>query len=153
MGGAAVSGWRRSSASPRPFVFYGGTKGHNTMDPLKVEAVSDDDLKALVEYVYGLMGPEAGAVDAALAARGKALWDDTLECSGCHEVDAGKESTGPALGGRGSVAWIQRVIADSSAKDLYGDSAEMPKFEGKLSAAQIEALAGLVARQRDVAAK
>jgi len=133
--------------------FYGGTKGHNTMEPLKVEAVSDDDLKALVEYVYGLMGPEAGAVDAALSARGKALWDDTLECSGCHEVDAGKESAGPALGGRGSVAWIQRVIADSSAKDLYGDSAEMPKFEGKLSAAQIEALAGLVARQRDVAAK
>ena len=128
--------------------FYGGTKGHTAMEPLKAEDVPDDELRALVEYVYGLMGPEAGPIDAALAERGKALWDDKLECSGCHEVEAGKESAGPALGGRGTLAWLQRAIADTSAPDLYGEGAEMPKFGAKLSAAEIEALAGLIARQR-----
>ena len=63
-------------------------------------------------------------------------------------IEAGKDSTGPTLAGRGTAAWIARVIQDSSAKDLYGDTAEMPKFAGKLSPAEIEALAQYVAEQR-----
>ncbi|MBK7826042.1 cytochrome b N-terminal domain-containing protein [Nannocystis sp.] len=128
--------------------FYGGTKAHKTMEPLSVEAVSDAELAAVVEYVHSLGGPELGASDAALVAKGKALWDGKLECSSCHEVEAGKDSTGPTLAGRGTAAWIARSIADSSAKDLYGDTAEMPKFAGKLSPAEIEALAQYVAEQR-----
>lgn len=133
--------------NPRDPRFYGGTK-HDTMEPLTAEAVNDADLAATVEYVYSLMGPDAAPVDQALIDRGKALWDDTLECSGCHEVEAGKESAGPSLGLRGSPAWIARIIRDSSAPDLYGDTAEMPKFAGKLAPQEIAGLAELIARQR-----
>ncbi|MCA9637039.1 MAG: cytochrome b N-terminal domain-containing protein, partial [Myxococcales bacterium] len=124
----------RNPADPR---FYGGTK-HNTMEPLPVDDLGDDDLRAVSEYVYSLMGESAKAVDSELAARGKAIYDDKLECSGCHELEG--ESTGPALKGRGSVDWLKRIIADSSAADLYTDTAEMPKFTGKLTPEEIEAL-------------
>ncbi len=128
--------------------FYGGTQAHKTMEPLSVEAVSDAELAAVVEYVRSLGGAELGVMDAALVAQGKELWAGKLECSSCHEIEAGKDSTGPTLAGRGTKAWIARIIEDSSAKDLYGDSAEMPKFAGKLGPAEIEALAQYVAEQR-----
>jgi len=128
--------------------FYGGTKAHNTMEPLSPEELPEDELMAAVEYVISLRGAEAGALDAALVARGRELWDEKLECSGCHEVEAGKEGTGPTLAGHGSLVWLERVIADSSAVDLYGEGAEMPKFGAKLSPAQISTLAGLIAAER-----
>ena len=139
---------------PRDPRFYGGTKGHNTMEPLPVETVSDAELAAIVEYVLSLGGPEvAGMLDAGLVAQGKALWDGKLECSGCHEIEAGKSGTGPTLTGRGSAAWIARIIHDSSQPDLYGDTAEMPKFAGKLSPTEIEALAQFIGAQRRTEAK
>lgn len=125
--------------------FYGGTKAHKTMEPLAPEALGDEDLAATVEFVLSLRGE--GDHDAALAARGKELWDKKLECSNCHETEAGKDATGPNLAGRGTAAWIARVIRDSGAKDLYGDTAEMPKFGGKLQDAEIDALAAFIARQ------
>lgn len=126
--------------------FYGGTKAHKTMEPLAAEAASDEDLRAVVEYVVSLQGAEAGA-EAALAARGKELWGSKLECGNCHEVEAGKDATGPNLAGRGTAAWVARIIRDSSQKDLYGDTAEMPKFAGKLQDAEIEALAAFIVKQ------
>ena len=134
--------------NPRDPRFYGGTKAHNTMEPLAVEAASDEELRAVVEYMLSLAGPEVGATEATLVAKGKELWAGKLECSGCHEVEAGKAGTGPTLAGRGTPAWIARVIRNSAEPDLYGDTAEMPKFADKLSAAQIEALAGFIAEQR-----
>jgi len=125
--------------------FYGGTKAHKTMEPLAPDALGDDDLAATVEFVLSLRGE--GEHDAALAARGKELWDKKLECSNCHEIEPGKDATGPNLAGRGTAAWIARVIRDSSAKDLYGDTAEMPKFGGKLQDAEIDALAAFIARR------
>lgn len=127
---------------PRDKRFYGATK-HNTMEPLTTEAVSDEELKAVIEYVVSLSG-SGEATDAELVKRGKELWDTKLECSSCHEVEAGKDSTGPTLAGRGTAAWVARIITDSSQKDLYGDTAEMPKFGGKLSPQEIEALAQFV---------
>lgn len=138
--------------TPNAKQFYGGTKGHNTMEPLTAEAASDEEVRAVVEYVVSLMGPEAGPVDAALAERGKKLWDDKLECSGCHEIKAGETSTGPTLAQRGTAAWVARVITDSSQKDIFGDTAEMPKFGGKLTPEQIEMLARFVTEQRREAA-
>ena len=126
--------------------FFGGTKDHNAMDPLPASDVSDDDLWATVEYLYSLRG-DAEDVDASKAEKGKQLWDETLECSGCHEVEAGAEGAAPTLGGRGTVAWIARVIEDSSAPDLFADTAEMPKFKDKLDEAQITALAEFIAAQ------
>lgn len=134
---------------PRSKRFYGGTKAHTTMEPLAVKDASDEELRAVVEYMLSLSGPELGATDATLVATGKALWDSKLECSGCHEVEAGKSGTGPTLAGRGTAAWIGRVIRNSAEPDIYGDTAEMPKFADKLSPEQIEALAAFIASQRD----
>jgi mono/diheme cytochrome c family protein len=119
------------------------------MEPLPVETASDAEVAAVTEYVLSLGGPEvAGTLDAGLVTQGKALWDGKLECSGCHEIEAGKSGTGPTLAGRGTAAWIARVINDSSQPDLYGDTAEMPKFSGKLSATEMEALAQFIVAQR-----
>jgi ubiquinol-cytochrome c reductase cytochrome b subunit len=130
---------------PRHKQFFGATK-HNTMEPLKPEDASDEDLKGLVEYVVSLSGT-GEATDAALVAKGKELWDKKLECSSCHEIEAGKDSTGPTLAGRGTAQWVARVIGDSAQKDLFGDTAEMPKFAGKLAPPEIEALAKFVAER------
>ena len=118
------------------------------MEALPVSAASDEQLRAVVEYMLSLSGPELGATDATLVASGKALWDGELECSGCHEVEAGKSSVGPTLAGRGTTAWIARVIRNSAEPDLYGETAEMPKFADKLGAAEVEALAEFIASQR-----
>jgi ubiquinol-cytochrome c reductase cytochrome b subunit len=133
---------------PRSKRFYGGTKAHTTMEPVPASTVPDDQLRAAIEYLLSLAGPEVGATDAAMVASGKALWEGTLECSGCHEVEAGKADTGPTLAGRGSPAWIARVIRNSAEPDLYGDTAEMPKFADKLSPAEITALAEFISSQR-----
>jgi mono/diheme cytochrome c family protein len=110
------------------------------------QAGGREDLKGLVEYVVSLAGT-GEATDAALVARGKELWDKKLECSSCHEIEAGKDSTGPTLAGRGTAQWVARVITDSAQKDLFGDTAEMPKFAGKLAPPEIEALAKFVAER------
>ena len=108
-------------------------------------ALPQDQLDAVVEYLVRLRNePEYLAWDEKLAARGAALWNDELDCGGCHEVNAGDGGGAPNFAGRGSLAWIKRVIRNSAGPDLYEDSAEMPSFEGKLSDQEIEALAAYV---------
>jgi ubiquinol-cytochrome c reductase cytochrome b subunit len=85
---------------PRSKRFYGGTKAHTTMEALPVSRrPRDEQLAAVVEYMRALSGPELGATDAALVAKGKELWDSELECSGCHEVEAGKDERRADAGG------------------------------------------------------
>lgn len=130
---------------PRSVEYFGGTKGHETMEAYSAEDLSDADLDAVVEYLIELRGDPSIRFDAKLAARGKALWEGDLDCSGCHEVEAGVDGgDAPVFGGRGTVAWVERVIRDASQKDLYGDASLMPKFEDKLDDEEIEALAKLV---------
>ena len=74
-------------------------------------------------------------------AKGKTLWEDELECSSCHEVESGASSDGPTLFDHGSTAWVERVIRDSSAPDLFGEEASMPKFADKLTDSEILSLA------------
>ncbi len=126
--------------------FFGGTKGHNSMEPTPVDSLSDEQLAAIVEYLISLQGQ--AEVDATLVAKGKTLWEDEAECNSCHEVEAGGEGIGPTLAGRGSADWVARVIRDSSAPDLFGETAEMPKFGDKLSDEQITALAELITAPR-----
>lgn len=134
----------RNANDPR---FFGNTK-HNDMDPYPEEDLPEDQLHAVVEYLVSISGDVPADLDETLAATGKALWDDELECNSCHEVEAGKEGEGPNLFGHGSRAWVQRVIRDSSRPDLFGKAAQMPKFEGKLTDEEIEMLAAFVVGQR-----
>ena len=128
--------------------FFGKTK-HDDMEPYPEDKVSSEQLEATVEYLVLLMGDESMKADPTLAEKGAALWKDELECSNCHEVEAGKDNEGPNLSSHASLAWVTRVIRDSSAKDLFGEEAQMPKFgTDKLSDEQVAALAAYVVGQR-----
>ncbi len=137
----------RNPESPR---FFGGTKHAVEMEAYPEQKVSNAQLDAVVEYVTSLMGPEAGDFDAALATKGKALFDE-LDCSTCHDMEPGGTGDGPNLHGHGTRAWVARVISDSSQKDLFGENAKMPKFARKLPKEDIELLAGWIVSLRAAA--
>ena len=138
--------------------FYGETahKGDMTAYPEtcpegdeECVALPQDQLDATVEYLMQLAGDEEITFDAKLAKTGATLWEDELECNACHEIDKGEEGDGPNMTTRGSREWIARIIRDTSAPDLFGDSAEMPKFDdSKLSDEQVTALAEYIFAQR-----
>lgn len=128
--------------------FFGGTKKHRDMKAYPESELPDDQLKALVEYLTSLIGEEGGAVDAALAKKGQEIFDGDIDCNNCHVTKPGEKGDAPNFAGHGSRAWIERVIRDSSAPDLFGGAAEMPKFGTKLTDAQIRQLADLIASQR-----
>jgi ubiquinol-cytochrome c reductase cytochrome b subunit len=140
-----ISALIRNSRSTR---FFGGTKTHDTMDPYPPSDLPDDQLQAVTEYVYSLIGENLGPVDAALVKRGQELFAGKASCSDCHGVTPGEALDGPNLVGHGSKAWIARVIRNSGAEDLFSKSAAMPKFQGKLADEDIERLAAFVASQR-----
>jgi len=73
------------------------------------------------------------------------------ECDDCHSADGKSEGVdgAPNFAGRGTIAWIERLIRDGSAGTLFSDHNEMPKFgRDKLSDEDVAALAQLIARQR-----
>lgn len=135
----------RDAAAPQ---FFGNTKMKDEMTPYPEEDLPQAQLDAVVEYLVQLQGDPDMVADEALAKTGATLWEDELECNACHEVEAGEESDGPTLHAHGSHAWVARVIRDSSAPDLFGDYAAMPKFSDKLSDEEIESLAAFVVSQR-----
>lgn len=133
---------------PQAKRFFGGSETHDTMEPYPEEDMSDEQLRAIVEYVTKLMGPKSGPVDEKLASKGKELFDDEFDCSICHYVEPGEAGDGPNLHHHGSPEWIERVIRNSSAEDLFDGSAAMPKFGDKLTEEQIDGLAEYIASQR-----
>lgn len=134
--------------NPRDKRFFGGTKTHKEMEPYPPDKLSEDKLDAVVEYLTSLTGPDAGPVNAELVARGQKLFDDELDCNTCHEVKPGETADGPNLGGRGTKAWVERVLHEASAEDLYGKISGMPKFGKKLTEEEIANLAAFIAAQR-----
>jgi ubiquinol-cytochrome c reductase cytochrome b subunit len=69
-------------------------------------------------------------------------------CVGCHTVDGDGGTDGPDLSRAGSehdVATLRRWIADPEAVD---PDAEMPSFEKRLSAAELDAIANYLASRR-----
>lgn len=120
--------------------FFGGAKKplEGRMKPVEG---SDDELQALVEFVYG----QSGARDrqAALAERGEKLFS-AMNCDACHGLDGQEEARGPNLLRRGSKGYVRRVIESSSHPVLYGERAKMPRFQGKLTPEQIDRLASFV---------
>jgi ubiquinol-cytochrome c reductase cytochrome b subunit len=120
--------------------FFGGAKKplQGRMKPVEG---SDDELAALVEFVYSQSG--AADVQPALAERGQALFSD-MNCDACHGIDGQEEARGPNLRKRGSTDYVRRTIAFSGHELLYGERAKRPRFQGKLTHEQIERLAGFV---------
>jgi ubiquinol-cytochrome c reductase cytochrome b subunit len=136
---------------PTSHRFFGGTK-HHEMDPQPPSALPDDQLAAVVELIVATMGDEiTPPADAALVARGRALWDGDLECSSCHELAPAAEGGAPNLHGHGTRAFVRRMLENPESPLLFGTSAQMPQFAGKLSEAELEALATWVAARRHAA--
>lgn len=134
----------RDPSTPK---FFGKTE-HDGMEAYPVDEVSEEQLAATVEYLVKLSGDPLMKVDEALAAKGAELWEDELDCNICHEIEKGLDADGPNMLGHGSQAWVRRVIRDSSADDLFGSAASMPKFADKLSDEEIAQLAAFVVGQR-----
>jgi ubiquinol-cytochrome c reductase cytochrome b subunit len=135
--------------NPRTKRFFGGNKAHATMDPYPEDKLPNDQLKAVVEYVTSLMGPTGGSTDAALVETGRKLFEEDLDCNTCHETKAGETNDGPNLFHHGSEEWITSLIKNSAAPQFYGSSGAMPKFEGKLTDAQLSDLAKFIISQRE----
>ena len=138
-----LAGLIRNPADNR---YFGKTK-HRDMDAYPEDTIDDSKLEALVEYVLSLRGEAGDRVDAQLASRGVAVFEDQ-SCGDCHEVELGKAGDAPTLAGHASVAWIQRLLVNPEEAELYGDSAEMPAFGKKLVPTDIELLANYVASLR-----
>jgi ubiquinol-cytochrome c reductase cytochrome b subunit len=135
--------WIRSFLiNPDGPLHMGPAKIEHGMKPVIGTAAEID---ALTEMVYA----ETGAPDAvpSRAEAGRALISDK-DCDSCHELDGEGENAGPNLKGRGTLAWIEAVIADAGQPRLFGDRNKMLKFEDKLTPSEIEDLARFVLAQK-----
>jgi ubiquinol-cytochrome c reductase cytochrome b subunit len=123
--------------------FFGVTK-IDKMKPVELQGV---ELDAVVELVYAQTG--ASDADAALAARGRTLFDEG-ECSDCHSADAEAEGElGPNLQGRGTRDMLAAFVANPDHPRWFGDKNEMPPFETKLTPEQRLSLADFIVGLRD----
>jgi len=123
-------------------LYMGPAKLEKGMDPVEG---TPEELAALTELVYSQTG--AADVNAALVERGKALFSEK-DCDSCHELDGTTDGPAPNLGGRGTLAYVKSIIEDAGAPRLYGKKNKMPKFAGKLTPEQIEAMAAFVIAQK-----
>jgi ubiquinol-cytochrome c reductase cytochrome b subunit len=106
---------------PRSKRFYGGTKAHTTMEPLPPEKASDEQLAAVVEYLMSSRAQAgaargAGAVDAKLVGEGQGAVGQPTPSNAAAATRSrrARQAHGPTLAGRGTAAWVVRVINDSS---------------------------------------
>lgn len=111
--------------------------------------LGDEKLKAVTEFLFS-EGHESGdpAFDTALAARGKAVFEQ--ECMDCHYFgeEGGDLFDGPNMQGYASMAWLRGQITDPDAESQYGEMNEMPAFADQLTAHDIEMVAAFLRRQR-----
>ena len=113
------------------------------MSPVELEG---DDLDAIVELINAQTGAEDA--DEELVSRGQTLFDDG-DCWQCHSIDYDTEGdVGPNLGKRGSVDMLAAFIGNAGHARWFGDKNEMPRFDRKLSQADLRALAEYVASLR-----
>ncbi|MDX1969208.1 MAG: cytochrome b N-terminal domain-containing protein [Planctomycetaceae bacterium] len=122
-------------------------------------AENADDLKALAEFIVQQSGrTDLGPIDAALATAGEAVFKSamlksgaslTSACTDCHTMklsgaaEALSENPGagvPTLTGYGGKEWLKAFILNPAHADYYGESNQMPPFEGKLTDAQLDLL-------------
>ena len=122
--------------------------GRTSIDGMKPVEATGAELDALVELVYAETGaPDA---DAALAARGRQLFEDGT-CSACHAIDGTTEDEiGPNLGRRGSVDMLTDFIGRPDHPLWFGEAgAEMPGFIETYNRAERQLLAEYLASLRD----
>lgn len=116
---------------------------------------SDDAIDAVGAYLAS-QGAEGNGPDAALAARGSAIYHRS--CTTCHQGSgdtsdsAAEDRDAPNLDGWGSRVWIRSQILDSAAHENYGTRNRMPRFADTFSARELDMLVGFVYGLRSTAA-
>ncbi len=123
----------------------------------------DEEMKAAAAFLASQgdapdQAPPPGSLrsDRKLVARGKEIV--STRCTSCHLFegagDDGGQGLAPELSGYGSIAWVRAQIANPSSKATYRENAldperehHMPRFDGELSAADIDLLASWVVAQ------
>ena len=136
--------------------YFGATKFH---DDKMVKFVKKDvanytpEQKQQLQQVIAVLSAEAQLKsqlaadqrDAAVIQAGRALLQNEMSCTDCHQFQKPDEdATAPVLTGYGSRKWLINYISDPAQPDFYGDNNDrMPSF-GKdqiLDARQIELIA------------
>jgi ubiquinol-cytochrome c reductase cytochrome b subunit len=123
--------------------FYGKTKVRG-MKPVKQ---TGDDFDGLVEFVFAQGAAPGERVDADKVERGRTVFE-AAGCDNCHSTDGKTGDEGPNLGGRASKEWLVAFLADPSERRFFGDKNDMPRFRGKLSDTELDALAELLRAER-----
>jgi mono/diheme cytochrome c family protein len=73
---------------------------------------------------------------------GKALY--ASKCAMCHGADGVAKKMAEGSGNFNDPEWQKKTTAETIEKDIHGGKGKMPKFEGKLTAEQIKAIAAYV---------
>jgi ubiquinol-cytochrome c reductase cytochrome b subunit len=118
-----------------------GTTPVRGMKPVKG---TDAERKALVEFIYSLSAPPDA--DRALAEEGKRLFEQR-NCDTCHELDGKTEGEGPNLLGHATAEWVKRLLKEPGSPLFFGEKNDMPSFARKLTAEELDQVAGYVAAQ------
>jgi ubiquinol-cytochrome c reductase cytochrome b subunit len=108
--------------------------------------IDERQVAAIVSYVRHLQANGA-PVNAAPAIRAAAAVL-AMHCLGCHKIDGDGGEEGPDLSAIGRARdrdWLRRWIA---APDSINPDAEMPSFGRRLSAAELDAVAGYLSGRR-----
>ncbi len=113
---------------------------------------SDADRHAVAVFLAGQGEPKPASPEAddALRARGEKIVSD--HCTACHlykgEGDDEGSKMAPELSGYASFAWIRTQVANPASAETYREKAldeamkrHMPRFDGDLSAADIDVVA------------
>ena len=107
--------------------------------------LGERDVAAIVAYVRKLSRQPWPAID---ARTGTAAAVYARHCIGCHVIDGEGGKDGPELtrvGAEHDAAYLTRLITDPVSVNA---DAEMPAFRKRLSAAELEAIAGFLAARK-----
>jgi ubiquinol-cytochrome c reductase cytochrome b subunit len=120
--------------------------GARVTEPEAEPMLDDDEARAVMAYLRRLRA--GGTPPPVQAATAVPLQIVGTRCVACHSIDGDGGHVGPDLnrvGARRDAAAIRRIVTDPN--DEYGDSM-MPIYGGRLTDAQIEAVAAYLAARR-----
>ena len=146
-----ASGSPRSSATRSDKRFFGGTKTHHEMEPYPADKLPDDKLAAVVEYLTSLIGRRGRCPSTPRSpTRARSSSRTSSTAIRVTRSSRARPRDGPNFAGqRVDAPGSPRVMHDSSADDLFGKSAGMPKFGKKLSDEEMRQLTEFVVSQRE----
>jgi ubiquinol-cytochrome c reductase cytochrome b subunit len=116
--------------------YFGPTKIRG-MDPY--EKLGEEKLSALAGFLHALRGHDGPPSELPDSLRGGQKLFEAEGCDTCHSLAPGEESVAPNLSGYGSARWLRDFVGNPASGLAYGKDNEMPLFEKRLEAHEIDA--------------